>query len=393
MRRLRIDIFAGLCVVFSGGIAHGAAADGVTSSGLQITVTNPTADDWKTVPVVVPAADGKALNVGQGPDGEKFTVQNDDLDGDGKIDEMIFLSSLRAGESKKFSLYAGDAGGVDAKPRAHAGMYAKTPQRRGFEGPGWESDMVGFRLYWDERNASDVFAKTTPTLSLEHLAQTNVDYHHLTPWGMDVLKVGTAVGIGGFGVWLDGKVVKVADAKRKFVVRADGPYRAVCDLVYTNWNAGDRELELMARMKICGGQDFADCDLTVAATDGKPLPKMICGYVKHTTETELIKDPSVAMVGRWGNQALGEGEVPMGGNLGLAVMADPSEVELIAADAVNDLIILKADGRASFRYMVDWYKDPNPAKSAKEFREMMRKTARKHPVVKVEGKSQPSAVQ
>src|SRR5699024_10733179 len=30
-----------------------------------------------------------------------------------------------------------------------------------YEGPGWESDKVGYRFYLDWRNATDVFGKTT----------------------------------------------------------------------------------------------------------------------------------------------------------------------------------------------------------------------------------------
>jgi hypothetical protein len=201
---------------------------------------------------------------------------------------------------------------------------------------------------------------------------------------MDVLKVKTAVGIGGFGAWIDGKVEKVTTATRNFVVRADGPYRAVCDLVYTDWKAAGRTLELTARMKICGGQDYVDCDLIAKANDGKPLPDLLCGFVKHEEETTLIQDPKVAMVGRWGNQALGPGEKPKGGNLGMAIMADPSQVIKIAEDEVNHLIILKPQDKVSYRYLVDWYKDPQPAGSAAEFETMMRKTARKVPVVKLE---------
>lgn len=380
MIRTAVRLFTCLTIVsiFASAPAQKSSAD----ETIRVSAKNPTTDDWDSVAVVVPARERSPVFAGHDADNHWFIVQNDDLDGDGKADEMVFLTSLKAGETKNFELTA-RAPRIAAKPRAFTGMYTKTPQRRGFEGPGWESDMIAFRLYWDKRNASDVFCKTTATLSLENFARSDVDYHHLTPWGQDVLKVGTAVGIGGFGALINGKVEKVSDADREFVVRANGPHRAVCDLIYKNWKAGDRTLELTARMKICGGQDFADCDIFAKATDGKPLPELICGFVKHTSETELIKDPSVAMVGRWGNQALGEGEVPMSGNLGLSVMADPKEVVRIDEDDVNHLIVLKPAEKVSFRYFVDWFKDPDPAKSAKEFGEMMKKTARKKPVVTV----------
>lgn len=384
MTQYFVGLVAGLVMTTASGMAVAQQEFDTDPDILRVTVKNPTQDDWENVPVVLPAQEGKQYLAARSDGGEFVFVQSDDLDGDEKPDEMVFPASLKAGESKTFELSSGQAMRMAVKPMAHTGMYTKTEERRGFEGPGWESDLVAFRLYWDKRNASDVFCKTTSTLSLENFARTDVDYHQLTPWGMDVLKVKTAVGIGGFGAWIDGKVEKVADAKREYKVISNGPHRAVCDFVYTDWKAGGRTLELTARMKICGGQDYADCDLFVKATDGKPLPEMLAGFVKHTSETELLKDDSVVMVGRWGNQALGEGEVPMGGNLGLSIMAEPQEVVRIEEDDVNHLIILKPDEKASFRYFVDWYKDPQPAKNAQEFGEMMRQVARKRPMVTVE---------
>lgn len=371
-------IAAGLALTTIGSMAGAAGAD-----TLKIKVMNPTKDDWSSIMAVVPVVDGKAY-MGARTDGSApILVQRDDLNGDGVFDEMVFPVSLKAGESRTYEL-TNIVPRMAVPPVAHAGMYTKTPERRGFEGPGWESDLIGFRLYWDERNASDIFAKTTSTLSLENLARTDVDYHRLTPWGMDVLKVKTAVGIGGFGAFIDGKVEKVSSATRSFVVRADGPYRAVCDLEYTDWNAGNRKLELTARMKISGGQDYADCELMTTATDGLPLPELMCGFVKHTEETQLIQDDKAAIVGRWGNQALGEGETPKGGNLGMAIMTEHPRMVRIAEDDVNHMIILKPAKTTRFRYLVDWYKDPEPAKSAGDFEQMMRKTARKKPIVSFE---------
>ncbi len=381
MEQYLAGILAGLMAMATAGPA---LAQNSETDTLRVTVKNPTSDDWDNVPVVVPAQDNRQYLDAKSSDGPYVYVQSDDLDRDGKSDELIFPASLKAGESKVFELSSGKAMRMTVTPKAHTGMYVKTPESRGFEGPGWESDMVAFRLYWDERNASDVFCKTTPTLSLENLARSDVNYHHLTPWGMDVLKVKTAVGIGGFGAWIDGKVEKVSDAKREFRVVSNGPHRAVCDLIYTDWNAGGRTLEMTARMKISGGQDYADCELFLKAADGKPLPELIAGFVKHTSETELLQDDGVVMVGRWGNQALGADGLLMGGNLGLSVMAEPQDVVRIAEDDVNHLIILKPADKTSFRYFVDWYKDPQPAKTAHEFGEMMRQVARKRPVVTIE---------
>jgi len=347
---------------------------------MKVTIMNPTKDDWKNMPAVVPSKNGEGFSTVV-VDGQKtLFVQQDDFDEDGKIEDMIFPVDLKAGESKTYVLL-NEPKSPEPASRVHAGMFTEEPKRRGFEGPGWESDQVAFRMYWNEQAAIDVFGKTSPTLSLENLARTDVDYHKMTPWGMDVLQVGKSLGVGGFGAMIDGKVEKVTSASRSFLVRADGPYRAVCDLVFMNWNAGNREFVLVVRMKIYAGQDWADAEYTLAATDGKPLPEIVCGFAKQTTDTQLIKDDKVAMVGSWGKQALGEGQKPGDANLGMAVMASAARVDRIAEDDVNHLLVLKPTKSMRYRYLVDWDKDSAPTASAQEFEKLMRRTAAFKPIV------------
>ncbi len=73
-----------------------------------------------------------------------------------------------------------------------------------YEGIGWENGLVGYRLYLDGRLVSDIFGKQTPAPALSGISQHG-SYHALAPWGMDVLKVGPSLGIGGLGVMRAGQ--------------------------------------------------------------------------------------------------------------------------------------------------------------------------------------------
>jgi len=364
-----------------------AVSPGVTVAqqpdSMKVTIMNPTKYDWKAMPAVVPSKNGEGFSTVV-VDGQKtLFVQQDDFDEDGKIEDMIFPVDLKAGESKSYVLL-NEPKSIEPASRVHAGMYTEEPKRRGMEGPGWESDQVAFRMYWNEQAAIDVFGKTSPTLSLENLARTDVDYHKMTPWGMDVLQVGKSLGVGGFGAMIDGKVEKVTSSSRSFLVRADGPYRAVCDLMFMNWKAGNRQLVLVVRMAIYAGQDWVDCEFTMAARDGKPLPEMVCGFAKQTTDTQLIKDEKVAMVGSWGKQALGENKKPGETNLGMAVMSPAARVNRIAGDEANHLLVFKPAKSMRYRYVVDWSKDSAPTANVQEFEKLMRQTADFKPIVTFE---------
>src|SRR6218665_1759251 len=71
-----------------------------------------------------------------------------------------------------------------------------------YEGPGWESSKIGYRLYLDWRNCIDLFGKVTDTMVLSKVGLDGFEsYHHPSDWGMDILKAGKAlgVGVGAFG--------------------------------------------------------------------------------------------------------------------------------------------------------------------------------------------------
>ena len=66
-----------------------------------------------------------------------------------------------------------------------------------FEGPGWESNKIAYRLYLDWRNAIDIFGKTTDKMVLPLVGLDGFESYHLKQdWGSDILKVGKGQGIG-----------------------------------------------------------------------------------------------------------------------------------------------------------------------------------------------------
>lgn len=360
---------------------------------VKVTVHNPSADHWAEAPITFACTDAmRPLPKGplalKGP--EKVFVQADDLDGDGKPDELAALVSLEPGQSKSYELVADPTVMVPEK-RTHTGMYL-----RGLVGPGWESELTAYRIYWNSATAIDIFGKTQPILSLEAYAAPGLNYHVESKYGMDVLKVGPALGVGGFGVWLDGKVYKIADTLRTYHVRATGPIRAVLDCEFVDWYVGPgekkpgasgpgvkRRLDLTARLSIFAGQKWGTAELFCKPVDRGPVPEFVTGVVKHE-QTELIQDEERGMVGRWGLQALGDHEVRQAANLGLGVVVDPATVAAYGEDAVNSYVRLKAtDGRVTYRYHGSWAKEPGAADSTAAYQAMLAKVAGLRPQVKV----------
>jgi len=162
--------------------------------------------------------------------GRVQTVQFDDLDKDGIWDEAVFLYTLKPLEQAAFSV------GITTE-RLNSGMIrAHVRQRRKnadntfaasvdtdsipagqpntdfskeklppflTEGPAWENDKVGFRLYLDVRNGKDIWGKTTTAMMMDTVGvDPTVIYHNRAPWGMDIYKVGSSLSAGALALIL-----------------------------------------------------------------------------------------------------------------------------------------------------------------------------------------------
>jgi Domain of unknown function (DUF4861) len=95
--------------------------------------------------------------------------QADDLDGDGKWDELAFQIDLKPRQTRIVTLAYGDA----ATMQRLRSQYPKRTDARfavHYEGPGWESEETAWRIYFDKRNAIDLYGKRRPGLYLELFA-------------------------------------------------------------------------------------------------------------------------------------------------------------------------------------------------------------------------------
>lgn len=348
----------------------------------MIEVTNPTDDVWVDAPVRTSDPYSRSWDDGYylyGP--EILPAQQIPATAEGSADEILFLVSLGPGETKRYQLKP-NASTYEPPDRAHVAMHVP-----GYEGPGWESDKLAFRLYWDERNAIDIFAKRTGVLGLEEYARPEVNYHTDTAWGMDVLKVGQALGAGGFGIWDGEKIQKVSDATRDYEIITNGPLEAVIRLKYTDWKVGDRTFDLTADMRSIAGQNYSTIDLTLMPLDGGPAPEFVVGVVKHEG-TQLVKDEKAGVLGRWGKQALGPDETANAANLGLGVIVPADQVVAMGEDEFNSHVRLKgrpAAGNAvtlSYKSHASWEHEPGAADSAAEYEAKLQKIARMKPLVK-----------
>lgn len=267
--------------------------------------------------------------------------QLDDLNGDGQWDELALVYSLPAGGSSSLFLRSVS---VDAVPtfndRAQV-WFAQRDSATGnynelhfemrpegyhrimtppffyqFEGPGWENDNVGFRMYFDERNGFDIWGKRTDDLVLQDVGIED-DYHSLADWGMDVLHVGNSLGAGSIAAKSGDQVRRLMDTKQEvFEEVADGPVRAIFELTYQGWQVGASTYSVRERISIWAGANGYQNE--VALVGGQDSLNLVAGIVtsKLDGEPEFGKNEPFKYLMTYGSQSAN------GANLGMALVSD-----------------------------------------------------------------------
>lgn len=269
-----------------------------TSSSV-IELKNNTSQARKDAPVVISRADIQKLT-GEIPIGklpvitdEKGTAipsQVDDLDRDGKWDELALVCNFEASEVKKlkvnfvspdempeYAIRTNVRLGVGSVEEGFEGTdhavspkgYTGIPVIYQAESVSWENDVMGFRNYFDCRNAKDLFGKLEPEMIMDKIGtKESVSYHELSSWGMDVLHVGTSLGAGGLALFHQDSLYRLGSTdKFEFQLVVKGPVRSIFELNYSGWNVDGKSLSAQEKITVWAGKYWFQSDVTVEGLD------------------------------------------------------------------------------------------------------------------------------
>lgn len=332
----KILILATACLFGSPLLAQPAAGKGRT---LTLTNTSSLALTDKAVTIKraqVPGIPKDTLYpLILSPKGDTVAAQLDDLNGDGKWDELFLVVNLPARATQTYSLQwvakapqfvkrtsvrFGKRMSATGKvhPATNEVVYAKDmPKRMGFQryqtdGPTWENDKVGFRHYLDGRNAKDVFGKKAAYMSPEDVGinaagAVEDNYHVMKDWGRDVMAVQNSIGIGGIallkwdsiarlGVTVDDTVNNVE--KTTFHIVTEGPVRSMHNIRYHNWKAVGRLYDVDETTSIWPGMYAYHNAVKVSGIEGNDLLLigMVSIFATHPPEVIRVNDKWVALL-------------------------------------------------------------------------------------------------
>ncbi len=373
MKRLFCTILILSCFALAATATRAAAGIKV----IKLSVANPSNEDRIAEDIVVSVADLKHL----APDfkagdvivttSDASTVeadtralqtielpsQADDLDGDGKYDEIAFQIDLKPKQTRIVTIAYGNTVTIQRLrsiyPKRTAAKFTMK-----FDGLGWESEATAWRIYFDKRNAIDVWGKRRPGLYLEMFGAPEYVYHWESPFGRDIYRIGDAIGIGAVAALIDGKAVRVSDvAERNWRIVSAGPVRVIVELSYKGWKVGGKEVNLTSRMTQWAGERGFDHRVTTTGAEGLAL---VTGIVRQPGLQEKTFGPSEAEPAFtrawWGHQVEEEGPPATAThmlpdqNLGLAIIAMGKNSKSSVDDPLNLLVQPQFEnGKA------DWY--------------------------------------
>jgi len=261
-------------------------------------------------------------------DGSFVPSQCIDKDEDGVWDQVVFQVSLDAGATSYFTVFwvnEGDYPTFDKQTQVRLGyselrdgMYVsvdratrstdhkpeKPPYTYQFEGPGWESNKVAFRSYFDTRNGKDIFGKTTEKMVTQTIGRGE-NYHKLQDWGMDVLKVGQSLGAGSLAILKNDSLIRLGKTdSATFVKVVEGPVYSSFRLIYQGWDVLGQEYEVHEEIAIQANKRWFESTVSLRSSEAKQIDTLVVGIVNlKKADVEILNHAGIHTLYTHGQQS------------------------------------------------------------------------------------------
>src|SRR5687767_976729 len=274
--------------------------------------------------------------------GKEVLSQSVDTDYDDyhKPDALIFQADFAPGETKTFTVSAGAKRVYKKEDFRAYGRFA----RERFDDFAWENDRIAHRTYgkalitWKGEpltsSAIDIWSKRTPKMVINDWYMVD-NYHTDLGEGADLYSAGPTRGVGASGIWANNQLyvpTNFVDSR----VLTNGPIRVMFELVYDAFDANGVQVSKVLRVSLDAGSQLNHFQPSYRAQS--PLSVAI-GFKK-------VKDEQREVNAERGWVTIWQTVDKNLGMQGLAVVLNAADVDKLAEDARNNLIVLKP--RTSF---------------------------------------------
>lgn len=301
---------------------------------------------------------------------EEIASQLDDLDGDRRPDELAFLIDLPAKSKKTLTVTLSSAKSDKTYPaRVYAEMLVS--DKRGkhvpvhsvtipgtsniynqmhHHGPAFESELVGYRLYFDKKQTVDIYGKFNKGFEIKESQFYPTDEQLARGFGDDVLRVSGSCGVGALKGW-DGKKATHIEPVETLTERiiAYGPVRTIAEIEVTDWQYQGSELTMTNRYTLYGGHR----DVFVETFFAEPLKdEIFCTGVQDIKGSVSYSDHK-GLIGCWGTDWPVNDTVKYAKEtVGLAAYIPQKYVKAEVKDKPNYLYTIGAKGSKYFTHHI-----------------------------------------
>lgn len=296
--------------------------------------------------------------------------QLDDLNGDMRFDEIAFVINLPAKSRKTVKVtLSSENNGKQYQPRTYAEILLRTSKKdkyvRGFSiyadgkadtynilhhhGVAFESELVAWRIYFNEKQTTDLYGKFNKQLEIEESMFYPTDEQLKRGFGDDVILVRNSCGAGTLKGW-DGKQathISPVTIRGQRVI-ASGPVRAIVEAEVKGWHYQGRELNMKNRYTIYAGHRDAQVDVIF----DRPLDdETFCTGVQNIAGNADRYSDHKGLIASWGTDWPVKDTIKYKKEtVGLATFIPKQYIVKETTDAENFLYVLHAPRATSFRY-------------------------------------------
>jgi hypothetical protein len=315
---------------------------------------------------------------------KQVPVQADDLNRDGKVEEIALTANLKASQKELLTLrFASKPSKKIFPKRVHAQLFRKegkdilpiteisSPTGNLYNnlhhhGPAFESEWMGYRFYFDKKQTIDVYGKKQPRLELAESLWYPTDSMLAKNFGDDILLVSSYVSVGTFKGWDGQKALHIEPVSNRTArILANGPVRTVVEMESDNWQHQNQSVQMTTRAILYAGHRDLEIVNYLAAND-LPAQTYCTGVQKFPEMTPYNQGNVLAVWGR--NWPVADTVKYEKETVGLAVFC-PEDItkSTQVQDKDNFLYLLKGAPVIRYYATVYWKKQQGGVQTADEF--------------------------
>ena len=302
---------------------------------------------------------------------EEIPSQLDDYNQDLRADELAFVIDLPAKTTTTVTITLSSEKSDTTYPaRTYAQMLFRTSKKEKYakglsiyalgtsdtytvlhhHGVAFESELNAWRIYFNEKQTTDLYGKFNKGLEIEESLFYPTDEQLARGFGDDVILVRNSCGAGTLKGWNGEQAIHISPVEiRGQRVIASGPIRAIVDAEVKGWKYQGSELNMICRYTIYAGHRDAQVDVIF----DEPLKEeyFVTGVQHLNGDDSAMFSDHEGLVGSWGTDWPVNDTVKYHKEtVGLGTYIPKKLAGEEKADKENYLYTISVPGEKSFRY-------------------------------------------